>query len=332
MDADTFPAEAVARFTLLPATPFGGPPDDSLTATRGSNARMHWDSNIGRSWIENSEPIDPVDVTARFSDQATFAFKGNMLTVSGLVEDRERLTRLLDTVYYGFPLALSLEFLDAPAIVLVEGEVGGHPFHWGLAESQGPMDVVDTDLQEERSLTAIRRFAMMIDTDNRRLISALHSFRIAGRLRTSVHIPLEFGGERILNLAKSLEALFPPGDEDTGTIDAARKGLASLGFSDDEIEAYFIPAIALRNSIDVGHVFLNVLNQIELVYLHDYADQAESHFRDLLRRVCTSMEEGEFVPEPYDDSGPRREVQNIIRRMSQARERVEAHKTGESFG
>ena len=59
----------------------------------------------------------------------------------------------------------------------------------------------------------------------------------------------EFLPEVVLNLAKVLEVLFPPGG-DGRTRDAVRQNLSQLGFSELEIEADYIPAMALRNAAE----------------------------------------------------------------------------------
>ena len=65
--------------------------------------------------------------------------------------------------------------------------------------------------------------------------------------------------EVALNLAKTLEVLFPASASDT--IDAARAGLSELGYESSIIEKWYIPAITLRNGLDVAHVSLATFNQ-----------------------------------------------------------------------
>ena len=62
--------------------------------------------------------------------------------------------------------------------------------------------------------------------------------------------PWEFMSEVLLNFAKVLEVLFPASESQT--IDAARAGLRELGFAEDEVEKWFVPALALRNHLDVA--------------------------------------------------------------------------------
>jgi hypothetical protein len=107
---------------------------------------------------------------------------------------------------------------------------------------------------------------------------------------------------RLLNYAKILEVLFP--GPSGRTIDSARAGLAELRFLTGEIEAWFVPALALRNNIDVAHVSLAVFKQGDLEVLHKYSGGAEGHFRTLLARVCDEVATGRWELPEYRNDGP----------------------------
>jgi hypothetical protein len=126
--------------------------------------------------------------------------------------------------------------------------------------------------------------------------------------------PGEFLGEVLLNLAKVLEVLFPPA-EAIKTLDAARLQLRALGFSDVEIERDYIPAIALRNNIDVGHVHLGLFSSDQLTVLHRYAEDAEEPFRVLLDRILRKVASGEYQIEPYEIRTAGRDAIDIVERI-----------------
>jgi hypothetical protein len=110
--------------------------------------------------------------------------------------------------------------------------------------------------------------------------------------------------ESVLNLAKVLESLFPPAG-DGKTRDAARKGLLALKYSEEEIEEWFIPALALRSEMDVAHVWLALLSSDQIEALTAYAENAVSRFRDLLTKVVQLSIDGdaqipEYVPAAAD--------------------------------
>ena len=110
--------------------------------------------------------------------------------------------------------------------------------------------------------------------------------------------PGEFLAEVLLNLAKALEVLFPP-KGDGRVRDAVRAGLLTLGYSEENIEADYIPVMALRNELDVGHVELGLLARDHLEVLHAYTERVEKPFRDLLKTLLDKVEANEFEVEPY---------------------------------
>ena len=137
---------------------------------------------------------------------------------------------------------------------------------------------------------------------------------MACRLARSGATPGEFLSEALLNLAKTLEVLFPPrGDERTR--DAARAGLSALGYTDDDIEADYLPAMALRNEIDIGHVELGVFKPAQLQVLHAYAERAENAFKDLLNGLLEKVATGEFEMDSYELGPPRPEALQVIERL-----------------
>lgn len=121
----------------------------------------------------------------------------------------------------------------------------------------------------------------------------------------------------ILNLSKSLEALFPPAG-DGKTRDAARDQLRSLGYSDSHIERAFIPAMALRNEIDVGHVELAVFTRQQLVAIHAYTEAAESNFRDLFKKIFKAITDGTWSVPEYKQSEPSKGALEVVQRLVRA--------------
>jgi hypothetical protein len=120
-------------------------------------------------------------------------------------------------------------------------------------------------------------------------------------------------GEVLLNLSKVLEVLFP--GPEGHTIDAAREGLAKLNYTEDDIAKWYIPAIALRNGLDVAHVSLVSFNQEQLRAVHAYTAQAEDHFRKLLLRVIDGVTRGAFSIPQYNPQSS--DAERIIQRLSE---------------
>jgi len=134
--------------------------------------------------------------------------------------------------------------------------------------------------------------------------------------------------EVILNYSKILEVLFPQ-LKNEGNRDAARRGLADLGYTPDEYERCFIPAMSLRNDIDSGHVFLSVFKREQLNVLHEYTEAAEGKFRHLLQTIMENIENQTYDVPPKTDFSPKNDVAAIIEKIAAWRsdERLENRPT-----
>lgn len=312
-----FPNDTTVEFVFEPEVPFGGVTGKSRTGTLHSTARVTWDSNTGRQWAEAEIPLDPLDITIQHPNML-FRFKGNRLTLSQRCDSLNDLNSTIETIYYAFPALLNVDFIDSPVIRHVTGTVGSAEFVWGLASGQGHVDVTSTNRQEERVVLAWERLQNVLPQEKRRLLAAVQYFYVACRLERAGHTPYEFMSEVLLNLSKTLETLFPgsPGQ----TIERARTGLKGLGYSPGEIEKNFIPAMALRNKIDVAHVSLTTFTNDQLSILHQFTEDAEEAFREMLRQVFDRMTSDEFMLVPYSDSDSHSDASAVIERIRQDQE------------
>lgn len=213
---------------------------------------------------------------------------------------------------------LALEFLDAPVIKQVTGTVGDAQFVWALLSSgEQTLDVTTTERQQSRLVESWKRLVGLMPIENRRLAAALHYFHTACRLERVGQSGWEFLPEILLNLSKVLETLFPP-PSGTGTIDSARAGLRQVGLIDDAIERDFVPVIALRNFLDVGHPSLAVFAQSDLEVVQHFCEKVEASFRDMLRVVTDEVRRGQLALADFTRE-PREDVLRVIERI-----RVEA--------
>jgi hypothetical protein len=87
-----------------------------------------------------------------------------------------------------------------------------------------------------------------------------------------------------------------------------RAGLRILGFSDNQIERDFIPVMALRNEIDVGHVELGLFTMDQLKTIHNFTERAEGAFRDMFERLVSRVESGQADIAPHELGPPRHEA------------------------
>ena len=251
-----FPAQCEVRFHFQPPQPFGTQPSGGRTAVRAVPATAMFNTMTGQHQIESKEPLSPLDVTIEEATR-TLRLAGTVLTISERFESLKEMGEFIESVYFVLPILLNLPFADPPYIESVDGKVGTSNFRWELAEWQGEFLTTTQQQQEERFAKAWERMRVIAEPHRRRLAAGLHYFHVACRLAREGCTAGEFVAEVLLNLAKTLEVLFPP-NGDGHTRDAVRTGLRTLGLSDNQIEYDFIPAMALRNEIDVGHVELGL--------------------------------------------------------------------------
>ena len=307
-----WPVAAEIRFHLQPLQPFGMMAGGGRTAVRAVAATSFFNANTGIHTIESKQPLQPLEVVIE-EPSRVFSLNGNVLTLTETFDSWETLRGTIESVYFGFPMLLNVTFADPPIIERVDGSIGGQRFRWELAEWRLESHTTTQDRQETRIAQAWQRMPLFADANRRRLLAALHYFHVACRLDRSGETPGEFLPEVLLNLAKTLEAIFPPHGD--GSLDAARSGLQQLGFADEEIERDFIPAIALRNQVGVGHVAIALFTADQLKVLHAYTELAETAFRKLLDSIIQKIESGDFEIAPHELHGPPASVVQIIDRL-----------------
>lgn len=307
-----FPNVCEFRFHFGPATPFGGEAEPGRTGVLGKAATWTWDSNTGRTYTTPAEPMARVDVTIEHRGLMA-RFDGNVLVLRGTFEDRPQLQDALEAIYYLLPAVLTLEFVDAPQVVRVTGRVGEAEFVWALLSTADASDVTNTERQEERLADSWNRMSALMPMEKRRLAAAVCYFSAACRLELAGAFAWEFLSDILMNLAKVLETLFPPSG-DVGSIDASRAGLRSLAMGDEQIERDFVPVLALRNALDVGHPSLAVFDQADLEVVQRYCESVVAPFRAMLADAFAAVELGVLVLAPFERE-PRREVVRVIEQI-----------------
>ena len=313
-DAVDLPNPVEISFVFQPLQPFGVVAGGGKTAVRGVPATAHFDANSGKHTIESKEPLQSLNVTIEEPGRRT-EIRGNELRVFTHCKTLKDLNDLIQSLYFGFPMLLNVEFVDPPIVERVSGKAGSTSFRWELAKWRMEFETTTQELQEEKIASSWRRFDLLSKPGNRRLIAALHYFHVGCRLSRVGNSPWEFMPEVILNLSKVLEILFPPVG-DGKTRDAVRTALKTLDYSEVEIERDFIPAMALRNEIDVGHVSLSLFTLKQLQILHEYTESAEAAFRSMLRRLLDRMQKGHYEVPLYFDLTPSREAVGVIERLA----------------
>jgi hypothetical protein len=283
-----FPNKVYIEFLFCPTEAFGKHSGKGRTVLRGSRAIFRYDANTGRVYFDSEPPLKPLDVKINTPDM-TIRLRGNQLYIRTYCENVNDLVHMIEGVYYGLPPVINLNVAESPIIKRVKGKVGKTTFCWAHKRQERGFEVTDQKTQEEKIVSAwINMELLSTHPARRRILGALQHFYAACELSEAGNSPSDFVAEVILNYCKILEVLFPP-EGDGRTRDAVRIGLAKLGYSEDEIESNFMPAMALRNEIDVGHTKLCLFNRKQLNILHKYTDVAEGYFRSMLSRLIERL-------------------------------------------
>jgi hypothetical protein len=303
-----FPSDVRVEFRLAPAQPFGSSPGPGRTLAQGKSAPAVYDANTGRITASPESNLAPVDVTHTHPNQ-TVTVKGDLLVFTTRCESLQDLDEIISSIYFFYPMILNLEFADSPVVLSVGGSVGDAVFGWELIKGTVRLDITNTERQEARVSRAWSRIQLFTGIKNRRLAAALHYFHVACRLAAAGQSLWEFMPETILNLAKTLQALFGQ------SRDHVRAGLSALGFSSDDIERFYIPVMVLRDEFDVGHVMIATLEEGELQGLYRSVEDLEFRFRALLVKAMEAIEQGTYVLPPETDLTLDADKKRIIQRI-----------------
>ena len=309
-----FPADCEIRFHLLPLQPFGAEPGNGRTLVKGEEGTLLFNANSGRHTVESSRPLAPLDVEVEEDGGRSVKLTGNVLLIKEHFHNLGDLASTLNSVYFCLPALLNIPFADPPFVERVEGLVGTNRFRWELDNWQFELRPTTQQQQESAVLDAWLRMGCIAEPHRRRLVAALHYFHVACRLSRQANIPGEFLAEVVLNLAKALEVLFPA-SADEKQRDAVRSSLKRLDFTHDEIEGRFVPALALRNELGVGHAQLAIFSMDQLRVVHAYVERAEDNFRTMFERLLKKIQSGTMDVAPYADSPRNTGVEKVIERI-----------------
>jgi hypothetical protein len=297
-DEIKLPADCEIQFHLRPLQSFGCEAGNGRTLVRNEPAKLLFNANSGEHFAISQSPLPRLDVTINESGGRIVQLSGNVLSVQQHFTSLRELEETLISVYFAFPALLNVSFADPPFVERVDGTVGSVGFRWELDDFCFLFETTTLEKQESSVCTAWERMGCVSEARRGRLIAALHFFHVACRLNRQGSTPGEFMAEAVLNFSKVLEVLFPA-DGDGKSRDAARAGLKRLEFTEAEIEGSFIPAMALRNEIGVGHTQLGLFTMEQLRVIHAYTAQAETAFRKMFDRLLKAIEAGPFDVEPH---------------------------------
>lgn len=305
-----FPNDVELNLYFHPDTALGNAGAPGRTWKQSTPGGVIFDANTGHFSIDPKNSLNPLEVIVEHSNM-TFKLNGNHLTITTFCESNSELTKLLESLYYAFPFILSLELRDPITVDRVDGKVGSEKFRWELNSLNLPILISNQENQEKRVIKAWELMAFLSSIGNRRIIAALKYFYTACRLHRVGHTPWEFMGEVILNLCKTLEALYP------STRDCVREGLQDLGYSSSEVEEYFIPIMLLRSKIDAGHVFLSLFTRSELNSLHSFTEIVEIKWNEMFNRLFKVLQNGEVKIKEHELGSADNEAKNILKSIQE---------------
>ncbi len=291
----TFPNKVSVRIEFAPNAVFGDQ-IPGLTCLVGSKARHTWDANTGRALAESDPPLPRAKADISLDDIDVHII-GRSLKATFECASREQLLGVLGALHFVAPVSLSLQFTDPVIPVVTSGHVGSTQFVWQVHQTAVSIDAVTQSTRDSRCIQAIEQLSVLCDPENRRLLAASIYLQRAMRLLSTGVGPSEFAGEAIVNMAKTLEALFP-GRKSRETV---RAGLKLVGYEDTDIEKKFIPALLLRSHLDAAHVRMATLNADERRKLQIYVESAIIEFRRLLAKIAQAVTDGGMRLAAYQD-------------------------------
>jgi hypothetical protein len=273
---------------------------------------MNWNANTGRSTSESNPPLPPSDANSEVGG-VILSLEGSTLTAQWDCNTRDDLVGTLGALHFILPLSLGTEFQDPIVVATTSGSTGEAQFVWQVAQTGSQFEIIDQAERNARCLRAFERLPMLSDPSNARVLAATAYFQQAARLLAVGSGPSEFAGEALVNLAKVLEALFP--ERPDRTREAARVGLAQLGYESAEVEK-FISCLVVRSSLDAAHVRMATLATDERQKLQVFLEGILQNFRNLMTRIIDGIIAGTFVTPTYvPDRSDGDDLSQIIDRL-----------------
>lgn len=288
-----FPNKVIIRAKLAPSTAFGTEDKPSRTIVRARESTMAMNFNSGRCLAHSRPPLERLKVTLE-NPPERMVLDGDEVRYEFPCQNITELEAAALTLQWMLPPLLNLAFADPPTVERIDGFVGEVPFGWEHKFEDWRINIRTVTAEQLQ-----KHFEKMLDSlhlfdgvKNRRLAAAITYFHVAARLNVCGDSPWEFMAETILNYAKAMDILFKTSKD---SMDDARRELAKLGYSTEEVEGDFIPLLILRNWIDVAHPKVAIFKPAHLKVLYHYMAAAEENMRELLMRIMAKIEDGSYA-------------------------------------
>ena len=282
-DKITYPAQASINFELSPPDMFGLTPLSGKLAFSPVGATLTVDVNRfrGAGRIISSGQYPRMHFQSTYLGHPFF-MDGNNATFKTSISRLEELYTFIEHVESIFP-ALFSGILPAPIdVISIRGTLQEFPFEaYGNMPSSNSSYCTDKELDLKPYFD---QYAPQTHQPATPLIAAFRYLQQADKLEYSGHHTTTFLPERILNLAKSLESLFPG---DNG-ITRMRELMSTWKIKSEYVEL-FATLRHLRNQVDVGHVGFTDLPPGVVAEIHSFTETATKHLRTLLTSLLRNI-------------------------------------------
>jgi hypothetical protein len=320
-----FPRPVEMRATLGPKWIFGIAGEESerrLVVANSTGASVLFNVNTGRYYVRGGTAPPSINVSVPMqSDEDRVVLNGNVAKYEFMATSYNDIAGVGDALAYALPAALNAYLQVPPFVERIAAHCDGVERGYEVWALNFRVEIVSSDDQNQRAGRALKILPMFAETELRRFQAGLLYLQRAARLSEAGQTRWEFLSEAVLNLAKSLESLFAPNAESQNR-EPVRTGLRKIGLDDQTIEAWFIPALVLRNELDVAHVRLALLGRNEVPILAQYAEGAIPHFRLLFARLAEGIARGESVLDEYEDRSGSERTKRLLDRIKAQMEEV----------
>lgn len=315
-----FPAETEMRAVLGPEWLFGAGADHDSKRFIVADSRgvsLIFDVNTGRGTLRGGERLPPLKARAEVSSATdTIELVGNLASYRFIAQSYDQIAGVGNSLVFALPALLNAYLQFPPVVERVAAHTAGSERGYEVWALQFHTPIVTEAGQISRATDALYSIPIFAMESQRRLQAGLIYLHRAARLADAGHNRWEFLAESVLNLAKSLESLFPPESPESSR-ETVRRGLLGLGLSSALVEAWFIPAMLLRSELDVAHVRLSLPDRDQIAILSRYAEGALEHYRELFRSLTKRATAGDYPLEVYTDTSGRQSTRNLLERIRQ---------------
>ncbi|AUX46388.1 uncharacterized protein SOCE26_078940 [Sorangium cellulosum] len=281
-----FPNDVELVAELVPKELFGA---EDLTGRltvhpQGSPVQMSANLFHGGFQAASKGRLQTVKTETSFFDMS-MTIEANIARITGRLSSEEALLRAVHVCTAYLPAFLASSLAAPVDIDDLYGNVGSAFFQ---VEVKGTFERVISVLDTSKTIADFMAKLQQLPEDSAgRVFAAQRYLNQAQWLGYSARHPQQFAGERVLNLHKAVEVLYPH----SGEVNKLRSQLSAMGLREDVVEL-FASLAYIRNSVDVGHPKVGVMGGKEhddfhlfLVYMTQIVTWLVNHTVERLSQV-----------------------------------------------